>query len=275
MNPDGSNPVQRTFGPGNKTQARWSPDGRRIAYVSDETGNLEIFLMNPDGSHRVNLTNNPNDDYEPAWSPDGTILAFTTTRYIGQTQVYLMPVNCGGIDEDCVPGEVRSLSRGYADESIPAWAPPDVPELHWMPEDQPLAVAISINQAPNRLFFRSEETGNPPIWYDVQDRIMGVHDLRWTPDGESIVFTWFYDRKNEIYSMPIAERGNNWFKLTNSLGNKEPTISPDGEWIIFTSTRDQNPEIYRMKIDGSDQVNLTNRLGVDMDPDWQPPPRGN
>jgi TolB protein len=271
MNPDGSNPVQLTFGPGNKTQARWSPDGRRIAFVSDEKGNLEIFVMNPDGSHRVNLTNNPNDDYEPAWSPDGTILAFTTTRYTGQIQVYLLPVNCGGIQEDCVPGEARSLSRGYADESFPVWAPPDMPMPHWMPEDQPLAVAISINQAPNRLFFRSEETGNPPIWYDVQDRIMSVHDLRWTPDGQSIVFTWFYDRKNEIYSMPIAERGNNWLKLTNSLGNKEPTISPDGEWIIFTSTRDQNPEIYRMKIDGSDQINLSNRLGVDMDPDWQPP----
>jgi len=272
MYPDGSNLSQLTFGPGNKSQPRWHSDGQRIAFVSDEDGNQEIYLMNPDGSHRINLTNNPNDDYDPAWSPDGTTLAFTTTRYIGQTQVYLLPISCTSIDEDCVAGEARTLSHGYADESFPVWAPLGMPMPYWMPEDQPLAVVISINQAPNRLFFRSEETENPPIWYDVQDRILGVHDLRWSPDGQSIIFTWFYDGKNEIYALPIADRGNNWFKLTNSLGNHEPSISPDGQWIIFTSTRDQNPEVYRMKIDGSDQINLTNKLGRDMDPDWQPPP---
>jgi serine/threonine protein kinase len=271
MYPDGSNLSQLTFGPGNKSQPRWYTDGQRIAFVSDEDGNREIYLMNPDGSHRINLTNNPNDDYDPAWSPDGTTLAFTTTRYIGQIQVYLLPISCTSIDQDCVPGEARSLSRGYADESFPVWAPPDMPMPYWMPEDQPLAVTISINQAPNRLFFRSEDTGNPPIWFDVQDRILGVRDLRWSPDGQRIIFTWFYDGKNEIYALPITDRGNNWFKLTNSLGNHEPSISPDGQWIIFTSTRDQNPEIYRMKIDGSDQINLTNKLGRDIDPDWQPP----
>ena len=269
---DGSNLSQLTFGPGNKSQPRWYSDGQRIAFVSDEDGNQEIYLMNPDGSHRINLTNNPNDDYDPAWSPDGTTLAFTTTRYIGQTQVYLLPISCTSIEDDCVPGEARSLSRGYADEFFPAWAPPDMQMPYWMPQDQPLAVSISINQAPKRLFFRSEDTGNPPIWYDVQDRILGVHDLRWSPDGQRIIFTWFYDGKNEIYALPIADRGNNWFKLTNSLGNHEPSISPDGQWIIFTSTRDQNPEVYLMKIDGSDQINLTNKLGRDMDPDWQPPP---
>jgi serine/threonine protein kinase len=271
MYPDGSNLAQLTFGPGNKSQPRWYSDGRRIAFVSDEDGNREIYLMNPDGSHRINLTNNPNDDYDPAWSPDGTTLAFTTTRYIGQTQVYLLPISCTSIEEDCVPGEARSLSRGYADEFFPAWAPPDMQMPYWMPQDQPLAVSISINQAPKRLFFRSEDTGNPPIWFDVQDRILGVHDLRWSPDGQRIIFTWFYDGKNEIYALPIADRGNNWIKLTNSLGNQEPSISPDSQWIVFTSTRDQNPEIYLMKIDGSDQINLTNKLGRDVDPDWQPP----
>ena len=272
MRPDGNDLRQLTFGPGNKTQPRWSPDGKRIAFVSDVDGNKEIYIMNADGSHIVNLTNDSYDDYDPAWSPDGSILAFTTTRYVGQTQVYLIDINCPSLEEDCEAGLARSLSKGYADESFPAWAPLDKTFPYWMPEGQPIAVAISINNAPNRLFFRSEEHGNPPVWFDVQDRIQRIFDLRWTPDGQFIIFSWRLPNKYEIYALPIADRGNNWVKLTNSLGNVEPAISPDGKWIVFTSTRDQDREIYLMTISGADQVNLTNRLGIDQNPDWQPPP---
>jgi Tol biopolymer transport system component/predicted Ser/Thr protein kinase len=272
MRPDGSDPKQLTFGPGNKTQPRWSPDGRRIAFVSDGDGNKEIYIMNADGSHLVNLTSDPYDDYDPAWSPDGSTLAFTTTRYVGQTQVYLINVICPTLDENCEASPARSLSKGYADESFPVWAPADKTFPNWMPEGQPLAVAISINNAANRLFFRSEALGNPPVWFDVQDRIQRVFDLRWTPDGQFIIFSWRLPGKYEIYALPIEDRGNNWFKLTNSLGNIEPAISPDGQWIVFTSTRDQDPEIYLMTISGGDQTNLTNRLGRDQNPDWQPLP---
>lgn len=270
MNPDGSNFRQLTFGPGNKTQPRWAPDGKRIAFVSDVDGNKEIYIMNADGSRITNLTNDPNDDYDPAWSPDGSALAFTTTRYIGQTQVYLIDVNCPSLDEDCISSPARSLSKGYADESFPVWAPLDKTYPSWMPEGQPIAVAISINQAGNRLFFRSEALGNPPIWFDAQDRILRVFDLRWSPDGQYIIFSWRLPGKYEIYALPIKDRGNDWIKLTNSLGNIEPAISPDGKWIAFTSTRDQDPEVYLMTISGADQVNLTNRLGRDQNPDWQP-----
>jgi len=50
MDPDGSNPRQLTFGPGDKTQPRWSPDGERLAFVSNQEGNQDIFIMNADGT---------------------------------------------------------------------------------------------------------------------------------------------------------------------------------------------------------------------------------
>ena len=57
----------------------WSPDGRKIAFVSDRDGNSEIYVMNADGSGQRRLTRNPAYDADPAWSPDGRTIAFVTT----------------------------------------------------------------------------------------------------------------------------------------------------------------------------------------------------
>ena len=69
----------------------WSPDGRRIAFVTELDGNFEIHVMSPDGSGRVRLTDNLAYDWSPAWSPDGQWIAFTSTRDHGQTyDLYVM-----------------------------------------------------------------------------------------------------------------------------------------------------------------------------------------
>ena len=49
----------------------WSPDGRKLAFVSDREGNSEVYVMNADGSGQRSLTRNPAYDADPAWSPDG------------------------------------------------------------------------------------------------------------------------------------------------------------------------------------------------------------
>jgi Tol biopolymer transport system component len=47
----------------------WSPDSRRIAFVSDRDGNREIYVMNADGSNQTNISRNPADDESPSWIP--------------------------------------------------------------------------------------------------------------------------------------------------------------------------------------------------------------
>jgi len=47
----------------------WSPDGRRVLFVTDRDGNPEVYVMNEDGSEPLNLTNHPGVDREAAWSP--------------------------------------------------------------------------------------------------------------------------------------------------------------------------------------------------------------
>ena len=73
----------------------WSPDGRKIAFVSDRDGNSEIYVMNADGSGQRSLTRNPAYDADPAWSPDGRKLAFVSNRD-GSYGVYVMNADGSG-----------------------------------------------------------------------------------------------------------------------------------------------------------------------------------
>ncbi|MEO8348217.1 MAG: protein kinase, partial [Acidobacteriota bacterium] len=69
-----------TSEPGYEGEPTFSPDGETIAYVSDRTGNFEIFLKQVSGGPDVNITNSPADDVQPAFSPDGKQIAFVSTR---------------------------------------------------------------------------------------------------------------------------------------------------------------------------------------------------
>ena len=63
MNADGSGQRNLTREPGSDDyRSTWSPDGRKIAFVTRRDGNWEVYVMNPDGSGKRNLTRNPGND---------------------------------------------------------------------------------------------------------------------------------------------------------------------------------------------------------------------
>jgi TolB protein len=73
MNADGSHVRNLTNHPALDASPTWSPDGKKIAFVSDRArkGHREIYVMNADGSHVVRLTHTPGNLWstQPDWQP--------------------------------------------------------------------------------------------------------------------------------------------------------------------------------------------------------------
>lgn len=277
MAPDGSQPRQLTFGPGDKAQPRWSPDGQRLLFIApggtDSFGNKlgsDVWAMNADGTGITNLTAAAGDDTDPAWAPDGLRIAFTSTRSNDLRQVFVADLTCEPSPGTCSLGKPRNYSFSPDFNAVEFSAV-------WSPDGARLAVAASINGAPGRIYFHpgtlaAGGIAPTPSAFDRSDTIIGADHLDWSPDGAFLTFTWKQPGSNEIYIVP-ADDPKRWQKLTNTAGNKEPAFSPDGRFIVFTSTRDQNPEIYVMPVGGGNEANLTQSSTTrDLQPDWQPAP---
>lgn len=100
MSIEGGTPTRIAEGLAYEHQPRFSPDGKRIAFVSDRAGGDNIWLMNRDGSDKKQISK---EDFrllnQPSWSPDGQFIVakkhFTTGRSLGTGEVWMYHVSGG------------------------------------------------------------------------------------------------------------------------------------------------------------------------------------
>jgi Tol biopolymer transport system component len=116
MNTDGSDLRALTApGTGNNEWPRWSPDGAKIAFVSDRTGIEQVYTMDADGSSQTQLTFQPVEHDQLAdWSPDGSRIAYAQGEIGVDEKIWVMNADGSG---------QHRVSSGSTDDFGPVWAP--------------------------------------------------------------------------------------------------------------------------------------------------------
>ena len=118
-NPAGVNLLQLTDGA--DSDPAWSPDGDVIAFVRDDFGNRDIYLIRPEDGEdwrgkvvEERWLNSPEEEHSPSWAPNGDTLAFVSTRD-GNAEIYVAEAG-----EDAPPGR---LTINEAADTDPVWSP--------------------------------------------------------------------------------------------------------------------------------------------------------
>ena len=245
MNADGSEQTRLTDNGSGDWDPAWSPDGNRIAFVSDrDGGDNEIYVMNSDGSGVTRLTYNDKNDSAPTWSPDGQLIAFN--HYFGDGDWDIHVVNANG-------GDSTGLAASENAEMYPSWSPDGRRiAFQFHRGDWEIYVMNADGSGVAQLTANSSNDWHPA----------------WSPDGQRIAFHSDRDGDREIYVMNAD--GSGITQLTNNANaeDRSPKWSPDGQHIAFESDQDGDNEIYVMNADGSGVTQLTDNSADDLSPRW-------
>ena len=261
-----------TADPGYEGEPTFSPDGQTIAYVSDRSGNFEIFLKQIAGGPDLNITNNASDDVQPAFSPDGKQIAFVSTRSSSSNLLY------PGVDYSLLGGDIwimpalgGSARRIAESGNFPSWSPDGSTIIYtrgttWFQpkmqrvsaqggEPQDIPITFASNEPPQPFWlYPSYSSDKRWIAFEAGAYIFVVNaeggEAKRIVNGKRPV--WSADSHAIIYSN--SESGKNlslWrvpFSLTKGVvvGSAEPltvgrgrdiqaAVSRDGEMIAYAA----------------------------------------
>jgi Tol biopolymer transport system component len=239
MNADGSNQTRLTNNSSYDSGPSWSPDGSKIAFVSDRhlpppppigpppagPGHTDIYVMNSDGSNPVRLTNNTFSEGQPDWSPDGSKITFISDRD-GNTEIYVMSAD--GSNQ-------TRLTNNTAFDSGPSWSPDGSKIAFDTDRDGGTEADVEIYSMNADGSNQTRLTNNASL--DAEPS--------WSPDGLKIAFATFRGANFEIYVMnsdgtgetnvtnhPSGDHSPDWsgnVTTTDSVGLVDPA---SGEWRL-------------------------------------------
>ena len=186
-----SNPAKGTANAHNSLPM-FSPDGTRLAFMSNRDGNNEIYIVNVDGTGLRRLTNHPAIDATPTWSPTGTQIAFTSDRG-GTPSIYIVGVDGLGL---------RRITFENSDRAT--WSPAPRNEIAYTARTGPgydIKVYDLATTEVRQLTF-GEGSNEAPAW-----SANGRHLAFWSSrSGRAQIFTVDYDGKN---IRQLTRDGNN------------------------------------------------------------------
>jgi TolB protein len=223
----------------------WSPDGKRLAYVSFEAKRPVVYVHSLlDGKRQV-AANFRGSNSAPAWSPDGTRLAVCLSRE-GGSQIFL--INPDGAN-------LRRLTSSSAIDTEPRFSP----DGQW-------------------IYFTSDRGGSPQIYRIAAgggepQRVTfeGSYNVtpRLSPDGKMLAYITRNDGKFQVALLDLANRQTQI--ITDSDRDESPSFSPNGRMILLATVTGGRGVLSAVSADGRFKQRLSAAAGGDLrEPAWGP-----
>ncbi|MDD2850633.1 MAG: Tol-Pal system beta propeller repeat protein TolB [Desulfuromonadaceae bacterium] len=258
----------------------------RIAYVSTQTGNKEIYIMDWDGYNPLPLTKNHSINMNPDFTPDGRQIIFTSYKR-GNPDLYRRSLSNTA---EVVVSKRRGLNI------TGSWAPDGSKialalskdgdaEIYTLNKDGAAPVRLTVNSALDlypswspdgtQIAFVSDRLGKPQVFLMKSDgsnvrrlTTTGSYNVnpRWSPKGDKIAYSRMSSNGFNIFS--VSPDGSADRQLTTDGNNENPAWSPDGRFICFSSKRSSGAGVYVMRSDGTGQTKVTHAKGTFFQPTW-------
>jgi len=226
----------------------WSPDGRKLAYVSFYTGKAVVMLQDVSSGEYRTVANFKGSNSAPAWSPDGRKLAVTLSRD-GFSQLYLL---------DLQGDSLRRLTQTSAIDTEAAFAP----------DGQSLYFVSDRGGGPQ--VYRMPVDGSGPATNAERVTFNGAYNISpaISPDGRSLAYV---TRGSGFRVMVQPLDGSSPpLAVTDTNDDESPSFAPNGRLLIYASRSQGRDVLMTTTLDGRIRTRLLSS-GLDVrEPAWGP-----
>jgi TolB protein len=223
----------------------WSPDSRRLAYVSFEGNASSIFVQTLRTGNRIQVSNRPGINGSPSFSPDGRKLVLTLGGADGNLDIHVM---------DLATRDVKRLTTNRAIDTEGSWSPDG-----------------------RQIYFTSDRSGGPQVYRigadgGTPERVTfeGSYNARprLSPDGKKLA-TVHVDRGNfRIAVMELDRRGV--LVLSTGQQDESPSFAPNSDTLIYATRQGSNGVLETVSADGLVRQRLAQAQGDVREPVWSP-----